>query len=161
MSKKYGILFEAALNEDFELDDAEVSADASDIEYALDDLEDLEEDIHYTEEMVNVIGSEHNGEPVCLVEMENLAKYMCSNQIRDFSEALENIAKVNQVPLEEMAVVIESHDTILSALNEAKKAKKLIPDKLGKIKDTASILKVMKTKGIKVLMRKSKGKKRK
>ena len=47
-------------------------------------MEDLEESIVYTEEMVNVIGAYHHDEEIYLVEMENLAKYMASNQIRDF-----------------------------------------------------------------------------
>lgn len=157
MSKAYGIIFEAAQNESFETDDLALSSDASDIEGEFDDTMDLVDDIGYTEEMVNVIGFQQNNQDLCLIEFENLVKYMNSNRIQDFEEAVRNIAECNNLPFEKMCVVFESDDTLRGALTEAKKIRKIIPEKLTKLKNTVDVLKLMKTKGIKVAKRKSKG----
>lgn len=160
---RYGLMFQAANAESFVHEDADLNLDVSNIQRVLENLDELDNDINYTAEMVNVIGDvQDSGEMIFMVEMENLQKYMESAEIEDVSEALWNIAECNNINVTNMCVVIESEDTIMHALNEAKKARKVVPGKMKQIKNTADILDMMVTKGIKVAKRKSKsGKKRK
>ena len=158
----YGIIVEAARAESFEVDDINLNMEIAEVERVIESIEELDTDINYTVEMVNVIGdTDSEGKPVYMVELENVQKYMESCDIEDYAIAIENIAEANELESSSMCIVIESEDTIMLALNEAKKAKKVTPGKMKRIKNTADILKLIQTKGIKVAKRKSKSSRKK
>ena len=158
----YGIITEAARAESFEVDDINLNMEISEIERVIESIDELDTEIMYTVEMVNVIGdTDANGNEVYMVELENVQKYMESCDIEDYAIAIENIAEANELESYSMCIVIESEDVIMLALNEAKKAKKVTPGKMKRIKNTADVLKLIKTKGIKVAKRKSKSSRKK
>lgn len=143
---------------DDQLDDSLVQGDFDDI---YDDTEELEDDIDYSEDMVNVIQQETASGSRYLVEMDNLAKYMQSSNITDVLEAITKIAECNSLDATAMCVVIESSESARQMLEEAKKFKKSDPTKslVQGIKDSFDVIKLMKTKGIKVVKKKARGKK--
>ena len=156
---KYGIIHEASRAEGFEVADVSLNMEVAEIERILESIDELDNDINYTAEMVNIVRESVEGESYCTVNFDDVQRYMESAGIEDITEALNNIAEANDeygVTLESMCVVIESEDTILYALNEAKKARKVTPGKMKRIKNTADVLAMMVTKGIKVAKRKSK-----
>lgn len=158
----YGIITEAARAESFEVDDINLNMEISEIERVIESIDELDTEIMYTVEMVNVIGdTDANGNEVYMVELENVQKYMESCDIDDYAVAILNIAEANSLDCSAMCLVIESEDAIMLALNEAKKAKKVTPGKMKRIKNTADVLKLIKTKGIKVAKRKSKSSRKK
>jgi len=162
------VLTEAMKTESFEVDDLEdvLGDDQSlqdDIGDAFEDIDELDDDIEYTAEMVNVIQQESVSELRYLVEMDNLAKYMESANVTDVSEALTSIAECNSLDVDLMCVVIESEDYAVELLEEAKKMKKSDPTKTKQkgIKSTLDVINMLKTKGIKVVKKKSKAKRKK
>ena len=74
---KFGLLYEIAKSEDFSQYDMNFIDTMSSIRNNLDKVATLPTPIKYTAEMVNVIGAkDNNGNDICLIEAENLFKYM-------------------------------------------------------------------------------------
>lgn len=118
----------------------------------MDDIDSLSEPITYMDEMVPVIKYGGN----CLIEMSDLEKYMETNDITDYAEAVENIARVNRLNVSEMAVLVESQDYFEIAIHEAKKTHKALPKKMIGIEKVLKAISSVKDKGIKVVKRKAK-----
>jgi hypothetical protein len=159
----FKLITEACKGESFEVDSVEDDEIECDFEDAYGDVEELEDDIEYTEEMVNVFQQPTKTGFRYLVEFDTLSKYMISANIQDVATAINNIAECNSLSKDDMVVVIESDDYTQEYLEEAKKLKKVDPKKK-KMKEagtTAQILKMMKSNGIKLAKKKSKGKKKK
>ena len=120
-----------------------------------------EDEIIYPLDSIPVLQCASCKEAAYFVEMDILGKFMSSNGVEDIAEAMQMIADHNEISLDEMAVLVESEDVALELLEEAKKSKKKIGDhkKLTDISNTTNILKLVKTKGIKVAKKKSKKRK--
>ena len=126
----------------------------------IDELEELDCDICYTTEMVNVLEQETKFGRRYLVEYENLVKLIEGREI-DIRDALELVCEHNSIGIQDTYVVIESQETlaesiseikdsILEACNPVKKAKRR--NKLAKCNE---MIKNLKNKGIKVVKKKS------
>lgn len=155
---KLSILREACSTEEFNTDSI---YDADILDYMskeLNYLPELEDDLVYTEEMVNVLLQESTYGNRYLVEIENLVKLMESSDI-DAKTALERICEFNEINIGDTYVVIESADTILESLKLFSKESSLKAK--SDIKDTVKSMQDLKDKGIKLLTRKSKPKKKK
>ena len=140
-------------NDDLEITDIE--SELND-EYDDDDVEELDddEDIEYTEEMVHVFGRK-NGQ--YLVEADLLAKYMTSSHIKSVKEAIDNIARCNNIDASKVGLLIESSEYVSDLIAEAKSMKndKARKKLLNEGSSTAEFLKNIKTEGIKVVKKKS------
>jgi len=160
----FELMKEAYVTEDCEVLDTDIDDVECDIEDVYDDLEEIDEDVlFYTEEMVHVIEQQLTDEKSrYLVEVENLAKYMMSSGVKDFAEAISNIARHNEIDKGSIYIVIESKDNMVQLLEEAKKVKRSLAKSRGEsFKSTIGIIKMMKTKGLQVLKKSSKSKKKK
>lgn len=108
-------------NED-EIDDD--CCDDEEIEDAEDGYEEVEDDdeddIHYTVEMVNVIARQKEGYNRYIVEAENLAKFMESNDIDDPYKALEAVCEANEISMGDTYVLMESVENFKRAILENK-----------------------------------------
>ncbi len=155
---KLSILREACSTEEFNTDNI---FDADILDYMskeLNFLPELEEDLLYTEEMVNVLLQETSFGNRYLVEIENLVKLMESSNI-DIKTALEKVCEHNEINIGDTYVVIESAETILESLKQFSRESSL--KSKSDIKDTVKTIQDLKDKGIKLLTRKSKSKKKK
>lgn len=159
----FELLTEACKAEDAELCDANIDDIEQDLDDTFGDIEELDDDdeLSYTVEMVNVIEQKTSTGCRYLVEMDNLAKYMMSANITDVSEAVSNIAESNSLEVDTMCVVIESEDYLLSLLQEARKAKGPASTRAKHIKADLEVINMVKTKGLKVLKKKSRTRRRK
>ena len=151
------ILAEACESESFKAEDLNFKEVEADFVGIFDgDLEELDFDLDYAIEMVNVIEADTRTGSTYLVEMDVLAKYMKSANIDDVSEAISNIAEHNYIDADRMAIVIESDDYAYEMLEEAKKDKKSgSNDKMEKLKKATDFLKDAKDKGVKVVKKKA------
>lgn len=137
--------------EDLALDDAE-----EELTGEMDPVDAVDDDIVYGEAMIPVIriGDDY------VVESDMLAKYIDSHPDVEISEALNRIAthESNMLTAGSIGILIESDDYTDHLIQEAKAAKRTNSSKkkIKKIKDTASFLKDIKNKGIKVFKKKSK-----
>lgn len=121
-------------------------------------LDELEEDFcAYNPQVVPVF--ESNGE--YYVELEQVAKVADYNEV-DICEAIEMIAEANDLSVDNMAVVIESDDTIGMIIAEAKAAKgsKLEKSKMKGIEKTKEAIDDLKDK-VKVVKKPCKDKDKK
>ena len=121
-------------------------------------LDELEEDFcTYNPQVVPVF--ESNGE--YYVELEQVAKVADYHEV-DICEAIEMIAEANDIPMDNIAVVIESDETIGMIIAEAKAAKgsKLEKDKMKGLEKTKEIVDDIKDK-VKVVKKPCKGGKKK
>lgn len=111
----------------------------------------------YSEEAVPVFGG---ADGAVIVEADNLARYMESNNITDVAQALSNLAEhYNQDP-RNMVVMVESEDEAREVVEEAKSLAQKMADrsKLVKVKSSTDFLRDLKVKGIRVAKKKSKKK---
>lgn len=164
MNKKFGLLYEAARGEQFNSDDLAFSNDVDDIEDELDPLEELEESIHYTAEMVNVF--EHvtaKGDTLMLVECSDLQRFMECNDLElgELEKAIADVAKSNGVEVNNIAIVVESSEEIEEMLQEARKVRTKSSKPMKRLKDISDLSKMATNKGIKVVKRKAKKKNKK
>ena len=114
--------------------------------------------IVYTPASIPVLQVDSEDDHPFIVELDMLAKYMQSNSIVDIEQGIKDIAEANHIDASDLYVLIESEDETQEYLQEAKKIKKATGDKK-KLKgtyDTAKVLNMLKTKGIKVAKKKSK-----
>lgn len=151
------ILVEACESESFKAEDLNFKEVEADFTGVFDqDLEELDIELDYAIEMVNVIENTTEEGSTYFVEMDILAKYMKSANIEDVSEAINNIAEHNSIDADRMAIVIES-DYAYELLEEAKKdSKSGSKDKTEKLKKATDFLKDAKNKGVKVVKKKVK-----
>ena len=156
----YDILTEACKSECGECDDLIEDEVEQELEDEYEEVEELEDDIEYNEDMVPVIQQDIEEGSRYLVEMDVLAKYMISSKEEDPAEALKRIAEANSLEPSSMCIVIESDDYARELIEEAKTTKKKTGSKfkLNKIASSSKLLKHIKNKGIKVLKKKSKKK---
>ena len=151
----YEILIEACKSECGECNDLIEDEVRQEIEDEYVEIEELEDDIEYNEDMVPVIQQEVEEGFRYLVEMDNLAKFMDSVEEEDPEEALKRIADANELEEATMCIVVESDQYIQQLISEAKTANKAGSKvKLGKLSASAKLLKNLKNKGIKVLKKK-------
>lgn len=158
MKKITGLIYEAAKMEDLG-GDSKIDNDLDDMidNDEIDDIEDLDEQLIYTVEMIPVIEAfQYDGTRYCCLEAENLAKYMASNdlEVGDLEKAIEDVANSCGLKVNDLALVTESAADLKLMISEAKKstsASKLVKKKISWISDIA---KEAKRKGIKVLKRK-------
>lgn len=129
----------------------------------IDELEELDCDICYTVEMVNVLEQDTKYGRRYLVEYENLLKLSEGTDL-DIKEALNLVCEHNLIGIQDTYVVIESQDileesisettdSILEACNPVSRAKRR--KKLAKCNE---VIKNMKNKGIKIVKKRSKKK---
>lgn len=141
------LLSESCESEVYEYDDFETE----DLLAELDELEELDEAICYTAEMVNVIAQETSYGSRYLVEYDNLNKLMESYGV-DEVQALNMVCEHNLLNMADMYVVIESVDYVKEMINEAKSGKG--PAKSKKLANCSKAIKNLKNKGIKVMTKK-------
>lgn len=152
---KLTILSEAAETEEFNTDNVFIGGVLDDISKELNFIPELDEELEYTEEMVNVLLQETTHGNRYLVELENLVKLSESTGM-DIKESLHSVCEHNSISIGDTYVVIESIDSILES------AKKL--SKLNDIKSKADLTNTLKSvqdlkdKGIKLMARSSKKK---
>lgn len=124
------------------------------------DLPELSRPLMYTEEQVPVFGID---EGAIVVEYDNLAKYMESNNITDIVEALNSLNEYYNLG-QPIGIVVESYDSAVEVVEEAKKLNQKAAEKSGlaKVKSSTNLIKDLKEKGIKVWKQKGikKGKKK-
>lgn len=141
-----GYVDDEELDLEDEISDEELQQYETDIIDTYEELEDIDdEELEYTEEMVTVIDA-------CgqyLVEYDNLSKLITSKKY-DAVTALEKISECNEIPLEEIVLVVESEDSIKSILQEKATSKKSKKKKLSALKSSSKLLKNIINKGIKV-----------
>lgn len=130
--------------------DDEIEQNVSD---TLDGTDELDFDIEYTEEMVNVIYQESAG--TYLIELDNLTKFMESSGL-EVREAMEAVCEHNNIKMGDTCLVIESDESFREYLEEAKKSKK----KKQILKNTDNLFKGLTNKGIRVAKKKSRKKKK-
>ena len=122
----------------------------------LEDLEELDEAICYTAEMVNVIAQETSYGSRYLVEYDNLNKLMESYGVDEVS-ALNMVCEHNLLNIADMYVVVESIDYIREMINEAKCGKGPAKSKKSKkLANCSKAIKNLKNKGIKMVTKKRK-----
>lgn len=154
------VLSEACKTEDVNYTDDCVSEEEFFEE--IEELEELEDDIEYTEEMVNVISQETEHGVRYMVEYCDLVRLMNSNEYTE-RQALARICECNMLSYADTYVVIESSEDIIESIREAKDSAKSAEhpvDKANRKKklDSASkAIRNLKNKGIKILKKKSKG----
>lgn len=119
---KHELLYEMAKSEDFSQYDMDFVDTMSSIKKNLSNIATLPNRITYTAEMVNVIAGDAYGDPnMCLVEAENLLKYMQSEglEVGDIETAISNVAKANGIDVNDIALVIDSNAKITQCCEEA------------------------------------------
>lgn len=151
------ILQESAENEGYVFDTLNESVENDSINDILDDFEDIDEDeLDYTEEMVNVIEQQLDNTSRYLIEHDNLSKFIKSSGL-SLKDAMIKICEHNDIPFANTYLVIESKDDIMKNFAEAGKAAKepKMKEKLKKkIEVSKKQLKNLKDNGIKVLKKK-------
>ena len=130
----------------------------SDVKLELDGLyADIKKEIDanavvYSKDSIPVLQiDDEDDRPFC-VELDMLAKYIDSNSLVDIDKAVADIAEANNIAVDNLYILIESEDEALEYFEEAKKLGKATGSKkkLSNLKNTASVLQLLKTKGIKV-----------
>lgn len=127
------------------------------------DLPELNQPLEYTAEAVTVFGIPNGAEKAIVVEYESLAKFMEFNNIDNVVEALDSLKEYYN--LDDIGVVVESYDSAVVVMEEAKKLNQKAAEKSGlaKVKSSTDLLRDLKDQGVKVWKQigKKKGKKRK
>ena len=143
-------------------DNIMIESAANDFATRCSEIPTLNEDtIHYSEEAVPVFGVESTPGIKGVVELENVVKYMESNNVEDVCEAVEKIAEHYGLNSKDLAIVIESDDDLNNTLQEAKvAAKKGNKSGLVKVGKAAEVLKNIKNKGLKIFKKKPSKKKK-
>ena len=152
------LLMEAARSESSKADNVYEDDVESGFEDMWAELPELSAPLVYTEDAVPIFGIEGN----IVVEYDSLSKYMESSNIKDVVEAIEKLKE--HYNLDDLGIVVESYDTAVEVLEEAKKIGSKCTDKSGliKIKTSTNLLKSIKDRGIKIFRKKGlkKGKKK-
>lgn len=156
----YELIIESCSTECGTCDDMYEDDVEDELEDEMDDIEELEESIRYTAEMVPVIEHETYTGTNYLVEMDMLAKFMTGAGVTDVPKALDMIAECNGLERKYMALLIESDDVVAELIEEAKNEKRAKgkSKKLGVLDADKKLLKGLKLKGIKVVKKKGNGK---
>jgi predicted transcriptional regulator len=110
-------------------------------------------ELAFTAEMVTVRGCKRLGYD--LVEIDELAKYMMGNQITDFKEAINNIAKSCDRDPAQFAIVVDE-SAIRDAVHEAECSLKCADEtfqkaKIGNVVNTKKVLDILYDKGLNVV----------
>lgn len=144
------ILIEACKSEACRADDILEDVIESSFEDTWADLPMLNQPIIYTEEQVPIFGIGEGAERAIVVEHDNLAKYMESNNVTDVVEALDRLKEYYS--LDSLDIVIESYDSAVEVVEEAKKLNQKAAEKSGlaKVKSSTDLLRDLKEKGVKV-----------
>jgi len=135
-------------------DDLTVDLTHIDFSALLDDMQSISMgELKFTEAMVTVRECSRLG--FDLVEIDELAKYMQSNKIRNFKEAIENIAEHCERDASKFAIVIDE-SAIKEAIQEAEYTLKCPDDILRKAKingivDTKKVLDMLYDNGLNVV----------
>lgn len=140
-------------------DDLEIADVEEKLNNEYEELEEIEDDIDYTEEMVHLFSKTgKDGSTNYLVESDMLVKYMTSKNITSIKEAFEKIAEANNINVNTMVLLVESNEFVSNIITEAKESKgsKRCKKTLNDASSTAKFLKTVKTEGIKVAKKKSK-----
>lgn len=91
-----------------------------------------------------------------VVEMNAIAGYMKSNDIKNIEEALDNVAIANDLGLGSVGLLVESNDEVAAMLEKANtKGSKAKSQVLDKIKKSTDVVDKLKKKGYPVLKKKS------
>ena len=147
----YNLLAEAA-SMDLE-NDTSMALTESQVNSVLESIDEVDEDIVYTAEMVSVIrvGNDY------LTEMNSLYPYMQSNDITSVAEALNNVAKVNGLQEKAVGLLIESDAKVKNMVDEAaKKGTSAKKKALDKVKKATKLPAKLKKEGFPVKKKKSK-----
>ena len=144
------IIKEAALSESFNTSDMINEELRSDYNSCIKGMPVISKKyISYTAEMIPVF--EH--ESSYLVEMDNIVKYMSSNDIKDIREAMEDIARENGISMSKLALVVETkqymNSVMESAIQMSKAGNKAL---LEDCELSMKLLNMLKEDGIKVVL---------
>lgn len=115
------ILSEAACqSSDYdEILDDDIDCDADE---CYDDIEDLDEDIEYTEEMVHVMEqSRKDGTSRYIIEYDMLAK-LCNSENISLEEAFNRVCEHNSINTRDAYLLLEDSCTFKDSIDEAKAA---------------------------------------
>ena len=135
-------------------DDLEVKLNSISFDDVLDDMQSIQMgELGYKVEMVTVRECKRLGYD--LVEMDELAKYMVSNNIRDFKEAVENVAESCGRDIKKFAIVIDEA-SIKNSIHEAECSLMCADEtfkkaKIGNVVDTKKVLDILYDKGLNVV----------
>lgn len=163
LSNTHQLLVEACKSELCMADNIMEDDIESSFEDTWKDMPELSQPLMYTEEQVPVFGIGEGAERAIVVEYDNLAKYMVSNNIEDVVEALDRLKEHYnfEQPIE---LVVESYDSAVEVVEEAKKLNQKAAEKTGlaKVKSSTDLIRDLKEKGVKVWKQKGirKGKKK-
>lgn len=145
------LLQEACACDDCNVEDLYDEDEEEELDNEYDDIDDLEDDIIYTEEMVNIIQVDNNSYlgKINVIEYDNLNKLMESKSI-DAKQAVDSICEYYNIEAANTYVLIESMESIKETLQEAcnKGAKKKVSKAIKDLKD----------KGVKLIKKKDKKK---
>lgn len=161
MKNKLDIMTEAASTEDFAVNNAMDNMTESDLVFALENVMTLAYDLEYPIESIPVMEQEsaYDGKKLYVVEYDMLYKIMESYDV-DEVEALNMLAEVNKIDIDDLYLAIESLDYFEEKMKEAgcKGGSNL------KAKKTQNVIKSvndLKAKGIKLTKKPKKSKKKK
>lgn len=151
LNNAHQILVEASKSECCMADNIMEDAIESSFEDTWKDLPELSQPLMYTEEQVPVFGIGDGAERAIVVEYDNLAKYMESNNIEDIVEALDRL-KEHYALEQPIGIVVESYDSAVEVVEEAKKLNQKAAEKSGlaKVKSSTDLINKLKEKGVKV-----------
>lgn len=151
ITKSYiDIIKEASMSEDFNITDIISDELKANYNECIKNMPIIDKKIVlYNSNMVPVFQNESG----YFVEMDNVLKYMKSFEITDITEAIENIANVNDIDIEEMSLVIESKDYMNSAIKSAIKQSKA-GDKtlLENCELAVKLISMLESEGIKIVL---------
>lgn len=160
------VMVESANSEEYTLNDLFDDETEKEFNAAIDDIAELQESLVYTPDMVPVIKHENN----FYIDLGDVYKVMeCSNDDCDEFDAVSNIVSANDdegMTLENTFIVVESKEYMMNIIAEAKaatKSKSGVNKKTGKARLTAAAdaFKNMKNKGLRLVKKKVKKKKKK
>lgn len=117
LTKSYiDIIKEASMSEDFNVTDMISDELRANYNECIKNIPIIDKNIvAYNSNMVPVFQNKSG----YFVEMDNVFKYMKSFEITDITEAMENIANINDIDIDEMTLVIESKDYMESVIESA------------------------------------------
>ena len=159
------VMVESANAEEFMINDLFDDETEKEFNDAIDSIGELQESLMFTADMVPVIKHENN----FYIDLGDVYRIMeCSDDEDEFN-AVSAIISANDdegMTLENTFIVVESKEHMMNIVSEAKaavKSKSGINKKNGKAKLTAAadVFKNMKNKGLKLIKKKAKKKKKK
>ncbi len=166
------VMVESANSEEYALNDLFDDETEKEFNAAIDDIAELSESLRYTPEMVPVIQHENK----FYIDLSDVYRVMecCNDECPNGEESDEfdivsNIIDANDdegMTLENTFILVESKEYMMNIISEAKaaiKSKSGINKKTGKAKLTAAadVFKNMKNKGLQLVKKKAKKKKKK